>query len=92
MIQFKGENIGSHHTLEIAWDNKNLADAEKMNRVLTILDEQITCHNCKNCYFDYYDTLAWYCEIKSMEKGNLWSSKHPHHDFDASKCEYYERR
>lgn len=54
-----------------------------------ISDNQPTCKNCINHYFE--PCIGGYNAIQCKIHGNIEYIKHPHYDMDGSKCDDYKR-
>lgn len=75
-------------------DNKKVEDMKILSQIKDLLKQQPNCQKCKNFYLSggLNHSLDCCCKITTMENGNLAYFGHPHHDLDASKCEYYEEK
>ena len=81
-------------SMTLQYNKDDTKDIKIIDYLRELLMQQPNCQKCKNYYLDYGfgGSFSSQCKITSMENGNLAYFGHPHHDFDASKCEYYERR
>ena len=87
MVKFYTEGNG---LIAFYYDENNENDIKIIQDIKTLLTKQSLCPNCTFFFKDDRLTGRTVCCCEKF--GCLDYISNPHHDMDASKCEFYKRK